>query len=305
MKKLLALVLLSCVGSLFAISTEFRPTTPTEVYGPKDAQIELILGNGGAGPTCLLQELVEDFISHHELNIQVGWIQTITRLTLENLKEGVIDMSLTYEAEPELAAIKEGFATERTLVFNDHFILVGPKSNPAGISKEDTVEEAFNKIANSESSFFSRNDHSGSNERERSVWNRLQLQPWESLPSWYVTENLFPIDSLIRSDKEGHYTLTDRGTLLATKEVLSNTAVYLQNGEILMNRCHAMLQKNPRPYAQLFLDYLKSERAQHLISTYPGKKNKNCLDCCPLFTRASEDRFLDRECLEKQELAPN
>lgn len=306
MKKLLILltIAVSYINNVYSISTEIRPVTPNEVYGPKDASIELLLGNGGAGPTCLIQELAEDFIRHNELNIKIGWIQTITRLTLENLKEGVIDMSLTYETEPELSAINEGFATERTLVFNDHFILVGPKSNPAGVSKDDTVEEAFNKIANSKSSFFSRNDLSGTNERERMVWNTLQLKPWENLPSWYITEKLFPAESLIKSDKEGHYTLTDRGTLLATKAELSNTAVYLQNDEVLMNRCHAMLQKNPRPYAKLFLNYLKSDRAQSIISVYSGKKIKNCIDCCPLFTRAKEDQFLEKECLERHGLSP-
>lgn len=295
---------MSYINNAYSISTEVRPVTPSEVYGPKEAKVELLIGNGGAGPTCLIRELAEDFIRHNELNIRIGWIQTITRLTLENLKEGVIDISLTYEAEPELAAIHEGFATERTLVFNDHFILVGPKSNPAGVSKDDTVEEAFTKIANSKSSFFSRNDLSGTNERERMVWDNLQLKPWENQPSWYVTKHLFPVDSLIKSDKEGHYTLTDRGTLLATKDQLSTTAVYLQDDEVLMNRCHAMLQKNPRPLAKLFLQYLKSDRAQSIISVYAGKKNKNCIGCCPLFTKAKEDRFLDKNCLEKQGLSP-
>lgn len=286
--------LLTCALITSSISSDIRQTVPTEIYGPEGANLELLIGNGGAGPTCLIQALAEDFIKHAELHIQIGWIQTISRLTLENLKEGIIDISLTYEAEPELKAIDEGYATERTLIFNDHFILVGPKPNPAGIFKSDSVEDAFNKIAMSESRFFSRNDHSGTNEKERLIWSALQLQPWDasSDASWYFSEHLFPADSLKKADKEGCYTLTDRGTFLMINESLSNTSVYLQNDIGFINRCHAMLQINPNPYAMLFLEYLKSERAQELISHYTGKARS------PLFTRANQDQFSDNYCLE-------
>jgi hypothetical protein len=53
-----------------------------------------------------------------------------------------------------------------------------------------------------------------------------------------------------------------------------------------------MLTSNPKPYARLFLEYLKSERAQELIHQYTGKA------CSPLFTRANQDQFLDNHCLE-------
>jgi tungstate transport system substrate-binding protein len=287
------------------ISTDVRAVKPTEVYGPKDAEIALMLGNGGAGPTCLLQELTEDFIQSNKLNIQIGWVQTITRLTLENLKDKVIDVSLTYEEQPEMRAVQEGWASDRTLVFNDHFILVGPKNNPANVKPTDSIEEAFAKIVKTGSLFFSRNDLSGTNERERSIWNTLNIQPWEKMPLWYVTEQVFPADALKRSDKEGCYTLTDRGTLIAMQESLKSTAVYVQNGNELMNRCHAMLQKEPSAYAKQFLSYLKSAHAQALIEHYPGKNKKECVDCCPLFTPAKADKFLQANCLENLGFSPN
>jgi tungstate transport system substrate-binding protein len=281
------------------ISTEERRVTPTQIYGQNNAPIALYLGNGGAGPTCLLQELSEDFIRHNELDIRIAWVQTITRLTLENLKEGVIDISLTYEEPLETAAIREGWATDRTLIFNDHFILAGPKSNPAKISPSDSIQEAFQKISQSQSAFFSRDDLSGTNERERAIWESINLSPWKEHPKWYIAKKVFPADNVKQADSDGLYTLTDRGTLLAMHGQINNTAVYIQRDENLMNRCHAMLQKSPSPYAKLFLKYLKSDRAQALIGSYSGKLEKNCQGCCPLFTKAKEDEFLDKKCLEK------
>ncbi|MCE2982597.1 MAG: hypothetical protein LW832_03420 [Parachlamydia sp.] len=301
MKKILTLLTLLIFVSNFAycetISTDSRPKEPTEVYG-SEGEIALLLGNGGAGPTCLLQELSEDFIKENKLKIRIGWIQTISRLTLENLKEKIIDMSLTYEEEPELQAVKEKWASERALIFNDHFILVGPKANPGGVQPTDSIEMAFKKIAASNASFFSRNDSSGSNERELSIWKELQINPFE-MGNRYVTQRVFPADALTKADKEGLYTLTDRGTLIATKDELHQTAVYIQNGEKLMNRCHALLQKEPSQYANMFLNYLKSERAQQIIENYKGKNKADCKTCCPLFTNAKEDVFIEADCLEK------
>lgn len=289
-----------------ACSTANEPTTtiarainPTEIYGPAEAKIALTLGNGGAGPTCILQALSEDFIISQNLNIRIAWIQNISRLTLLNLKEGVIDIALTYESEPELQAVKEGWASERSLAFNDHFILIGPKNNPSGILSTDTAEEAFKKIALN-GKFFSRDDLSGSNQRERMIWDSIGIRPWEYNNDWYVTQKVFPGDALLRADRENLYTLSDRGTLLATNNVhdFKNLTVFVQDSKVMMNPCHAMLQANPSPIAKKFLEYLISERAQALITHYAGK-DKDCTTCCPLYTPASEDRFLDAECLQK------
>ena len=298
--KLIALFLFGCFifqTSLPAQTTMQRSKEPQAIYGPVNAEIMLKIGNGGAGPTCVLQALSEDFIEAEKLNIRIGWIQTISRFTLENLKEGIIDVSFTYEAEPELEAIKEGWASERTLVFNDHFILVGPKNNPAGVLPTDSPPEAFAKIAKN-GTFLSRNDLSGANQREISFWNSIGLKPNEK-DTWYITQQLFPADSVLKADREGHYTLTDRGTILAAHDKLTNTAVYTQENEQLMNRCHAMLQKNPSIYAKKFLAYLKSTRAQTLISEYAGKNKTPDMICCPLFTPAVQDNFLEKECLAK------
>ncbi|HEV8052756.1 MAG TPA: substrate-binding domain-containing protein [Parachlamydiaceae bacterium] len=300
-------ILLSIGASGFTIiepaSTTDRIITPTAVYGPENAAIKLSIGNGGAGPTCLLQALSEDFIASEKLHMQIAWVQNISRLTLENLKRREIDISLTYEELPEISAIQEGWATERTLVFNDHFIIVGPKENPANLVSTDTPEQAFQKIHKS-GSFLSRDDLSGSNKRERQIWKAIKLQPWTGSKNWYHKSHIFPADALIKADQQGHYTLTDRGSLLAIHGKLKNTAVYIQHGDNMMNRCHALLQHNPSELAKAFLTYLKSSRAQTLILGYSGK-DKNCVACCPLFTPAHQDQFLDHGCLNRIGLAPH
>jgi ABC-type tungstate transport system permease subunit len=135
----------SKIVSKHKILSTIKAEEPNGIYGPSEAEIVLKIGNGGAGPTCLLQALSEDYIKSKNLNIRIAWVQTISRLTLENLKEGTIDISLSYESESELQAIQEGWASNRTLIFNDHFLIVGPKNNPAGILPNDTASTAFRK----------------------------------------------------------------------------------------------------------------------------------------------------------------
>lgn len=279
------------------ISTIDRPVTPTEIYGSSECEVLLTIGNGGAGPTCVLQALSEDYLALKNLKGRIAWIQTISRFTLENLKEKIIDIALTYEEEPQIAAVNEGWASNRTLIFNDHFILIGPKGNPAGISPTDSAAEAFKKIA-SEASFFSRHDFSGSHQRELQIWDSISIDPDLDSTQWYHTENVFPSEALKIADKKGLYTLNDRGTLLATHHELKNMAVYVQESNVLMNRCHALLQNNPSEIAKDFLNYLVSPRAQSIISKYSGK-DLNCIDCCPLFTPANTDAFLDVDCLKR------
>lgn len=111
-----------------------------------------------------------------------------------------------------------------------------------------------------------------------------------------------PSDALKIADRKGLYALNDRGTLLATHLELKNLAVYVQESDVLMNRCHALLQNAPSEIAKDFLNYLVSPRAQFIISEYAGK-DFNCIDCCPLFTPANRDVFLDADCLKRLGLA--
>ncbi len=55
----------------------------------------------------------------------------------------------------EEKAVKEGWANMRTLLGSNDFYIVGPGSDPAGISKTGSAKDAYTMIAKAKAKFFS------------------------------------------------------------------------------------------------------------------------------------------------------
>lgn len=291
---ILLFTLLTVPAALYAGSattdTRSLSAEPKEIYGPAGAVIALRIGNGGAGPTGILRALAEDYLAFSGANYAIAWYQDISKNTLLQLKKGTIDIALIYEKSQGKEAQEEGWATHYTPVFNDHFLILGPKSNPAQL-QADSPEQAFAKIAqagkqHSRPMFLSRDDNSGTNVKEHSIWQKAGLSPWKEENNWYVKLHVFPKDALMATDKQSLYTISDWGTWLSNASSFTNSAIYVRGGEMLLNPCFALLGKNPGKEVLAFLEYLKSPRAQQLIATF-GKERYGH----PLFTPAAQADF--------------
>ena len=111
----------------------------------------------------------------------------------------------------------------------------GPKSNPAHLDKgknknpnQDAIFNLFSQLfraaVNSSSSsspirFLSRYDKSACNIKESAIWTALGQVPWaEPVSDWYHAFSSFPFAALEEAARLGEYTLTDRGTWLASPE---------------------------------------------------------------------------------------
>ncbi|HEY5812128.1 MAG TPA: substrate-binding domain-containing protein, partial [Terrimicrobiaceae bacterium] len=268
-------------------------TTPKEVYGPAHAPIEIRLSNGGAGPTGILQVLASDFLKSRGHQVRIAWYQNHSAQSLQVLREGIVDMALVYEPKRAKEAIREGWASHYALIFYDHFVIAGPKANPAGLAPADSPKEAFSKIAKAarlapeKGLFLSRDDHSSTNVKEQSIWRSIGLAPWKDNSAWYVKAHLFPKDTLSQAEVASLYILTDRGTWLSAPSLPKNLAIYTKGGKVLLNPCVALLQPNPKPIVLEFLRYLQSARAQQLIAQFKRGHPKGI----PLFTRANQPEF--------------
>lgn len=265
---------------------------PCEVYGDPDALVCIRVGNGGAGPTGILRALAEDYLARTNRQERIEWYQTISRYTLEALKTGQTDISLSYEPAMEAQAVSEGWAIGLRRAFNNHFVLVGPVSNPAGLNPQDTPASAFAKIVqfgskSSRPTFLSRNDGSGTNHKEQGLFRANNAVPWEKFVPWYISEQVFPVDALVLADAGNLYHLTDRGTFLTARMQLKNTQVYVQGFPILLNPCSLMLRPNSSESAHLFAAYINGLEGQTLIK-YFGR-NKFGLST---YTPAQQEQFL-------------
>ena len=298
MKKFRRIIFLATAATVFSLAALGQSDTrnlsviPKEVYGDPKHNIKIRLGNGGAGPTGILRALAEDYLQQSGNNYAIAWYQDISPNTLKQLQNGIIDIALVYEKTQGKAAMKQGWATGYSVIFNDHFLIVGPKQNPAKIKKADSTTIAFLKISRlgktkNEAVFLSRDDDSGTNIKEKSIWQMARLKPWESENAWYFKYHVFPKEALLYADKNSLYTLTDWGTWLSNEKDLNNSQIFLQGKKELLNPCFALLGKNPSPEVLDFLKYLKSKRAQKLIADF----GKDKYEGRALFTPAKQANF--------------
>ena len=283
---------LTFINATQAVDTRQINSSPKEIYGEQKQNIRLRIANGGAGPTGILRALSEDYLKISGKKYAIAWYQNISINALEQLKKGTIDIALVYERKQGDDAVKQGWATNSTPIFNDHFLIVGPKSNPADLDKSDSIQNLFIKIAKvgnkiNQPLFMSRDDNSGTNVKERSIWKAVDLEPWKGRNKWYFKYPTFPQDALIYSNDHQLYSVTDWGTWLFNRDKVQNLEIYLQGGKSLLNHCFALLGKKPSAEALEFLKYLKSDRAQKLIANF-GKDHYNGQ---PLFTAANQLDF--------------
>ena len=113
---------------------------------------------------------------------------------------------MVHAPEAEKKAVKEGWASYRTLMGGNEFYIVGPESDPAGIKDAESVVDAYSKISAAKALFFTRNDNSGTHKKEMMIWKMAGLIP---SGAWYVATNDFMGPTLIRADKEKGYFMTD------------------------------------------------------------------------------------------------
>ena len=272
-------------------------TTETKVYGNNVHPIAFRIGNGGAGYTRILRVLALKFIWTHGNDFRIGWVANHSRFTQAALLGDVVQIALTYEPENEELAVREGWA-ERICkpAFWDHFILVGPKSNPAGVEARCDVSKAFKQVAREDAVFHTRGDGSATFERTQKLFKAADID--SSSASWIHTHALAPFQALERADKDSAYTLTDRATFLTAKQagVIPELVVYVESRDQLQNPCSALINtKVPESPGQrmavTFAEWLKGETAQGIISGY-GRVWDIGL---PLFTPAEREDFGDEE----------
>ena len=199
----------------------------------------------------------------------ICWKKAGSGKSLKLLKAKEVDLVMVHAPAAEKKAVEEGWAIMRTLIGSNEFYLVGPKSDPAEIAKAKTVAEAYSKIAQSKSKFFSRGDNSGTHKKEMFIWKKSGIKPEGS---WYIITKDFMRATLRRANEEKGYFMTDSSTWVAEKKKLSNLKVLFKGDPILINTYHALCQPKGATKAQewavKFVEFLGSAEGQKIIANY-------------------------------------
>ena len=206
---------------------------------------------------------------------QTGYtVQTVAVGTGQALKmgeEGNADVLLVHAPKSEEEFMAGGFGKDRALVMYNDFVIVGPKSDPAGISSMSSAADGFELIYEFGSTFISRGDDSGTHKKELEIWKLAGLDP--TAQAWYLETGQGMGATLIVASEKTAYTLSDRGTFLSQQKNLQ-LEILLQGDPPLTNLYHVItVNKDKWPGinyegAMAFYNFMISPETQKTISTF-------------------------------------
>ena len=238
-----------------------------EVTTPENPDI-ILATTTSTQDSGLLDVLIPMF--EEQTGYRVKTIAVGTGQALAMGEKGEADVLLTHAPASEKPLVESGAVTNYQLVMHNDFILVGPSSDPAKVKDLKSVADAFKAISESSSIFVSRGDDSGTDKKEKGIWEDINI-PNEG--SWYQETGQGMGQTLnIASQKEG-YTLTDRATFLAQKNNLQ-LEIAVQGEKSLLNIYHVM-QVNEEKFpkvnadgAKAFVEFMIDSKTQDIIGEF-------------------------------------
>lgn len=198
-----------------------------------------------------------------------------TGAAIQKAKDGNADLILVHAKASEEEFISEGYGVERKPFMYNFFVIVGPEADPAGIKEgAENAAEAFDKIADTKSTFISRGDESGTHKAELKIWG--ENVPDAEKETWYINAGQGMGACLTMASEKGAYCLTDKATFLSNKDSL-NLEIILAEGEDMKNT-YSLIECNPEKLdgvntegAKAFIEWMTGDEAAALIAEY-GKE---------------------------------
>jgi tungstate transport system substrate-binding protein len=205
--------------------------------------------------------------------IDVKVVSQGTGQALDTGKRGDADVVFVHAKSQEEKFVADGFGVKRHPVMYNEFILVGPKSDPAGIKGSKDIVAALKTIKDKGAAFISRGDRSGTHAAELNLWKVADIDIQKDKGPWYKEIGQGMGAALNTASAANAYVLADRGTWLSFKNrgelviaVEGDKRLFNQYGVILVSpQKHANVKKE---YGQQFIDWLISPEGQKAIAGY-------------------------------------
>jgi len=204
---------------------------------------------------------------------RTGCVVEVTKAStgqgLELGKKGKVDLTLGHSKEALDRYVEEGYGINRKGVMYNHFVVVGPKNDPAGIRDMTNLKEAYRRIADTNSLFLSRGDEGGMHKKEKAVWGEMGMCP--SKEDWYLSSNDFMMSSLRRANELGAYHMADSSTWEVMKEELDDLELLVLDDRNVYEVTAVNPEKCPDvnyDLAKSFIDHITSHEGQIIIGDF-------------------------------------
>jgi tungstate transport system substrate-binding protein len=212
-------------------------------------------------------------IFKQKTGITVKVVAQGTGQALDTGRRGDADVVFVHAKSAEEKFLAEGQGVKRYPVMYNDFVLIGPKSDPAGIKGMKDVAEAFKTITAKQAAFISRGDRSGTHIAELKLWKDSGIDIEKEKGPWYKAIGQGMGAALNTAGASNAYVLSDRGTWIHFKNK-GDLAILVEGDKRMFNQYGVMLvnpQKHPnvkKELGQAFIDYLISSEGQKAIANY-------------------------------------
>jgi tungstate transport system substrate-binding protein len=204
--------------------------------------------------------------------IDVRVVAVGTGQALDIGRRGDADIVFVHNKAAEEKFVAEGHAKGRQDVMYNDFVLVGPKTDPAGVKGND-ISAALKKLAAGSAVFISRGDKSGTHAAELRLWKDAGVDVAANKPAGYRECGCGMGPALNMGASTDGHVLTDRGTWISFKN-RANLDILVEGDKKLFNQYGVMVvdpAKHPNvksELAQQFADWVVSAAGQTAIAEY-------------------------------------
>ena len=157
----------------------------------------------------LLDYILPDFKSQNNVNVQV--LSAGSGQAIAYGASGDVDVLIVHSPAAETTFMNQGHGWNRTQFAHNFFIIVGPAGDPAGI-KGLNATQAYTKIALANDTFVARVDGSGTDSKNKDIWNKTiyGAVPSNQTNAWYKATGSGMGDTLRMADQIGRASCRER-----------------------------------------------------------------------------------------------
>ena len=231
---------------------------------PPDRGTMLLATTTSTRDSGLLDELVPSF--ENASGCAVKTLAVGSGEAMELGEKGDADALLVHSPADEEEFMDAGHGASRRAVMHNDFVMVGPAGDPAAIKEAADARDALTRVADAEANFASRGDDSGTHAKELSLWEAAGTKPGGS---WYIETGQGMGETLTIADQKDAYTLSDRGTFLATENL--DSEVLVEGGRELLNPYHVIVVRGDevnKECAREFSTWITSPDTQTAIGRF-------------------------------------
>lgn len=264
---LLVIFLMTAVVGCDKQETKAPSQTPTPAA--KELKLATTTSTEDSGLLDVLLPAFEKDTNYKVKVIAVGSGQAITMG-----EAGDVDVLLVHSRAAEDKFVADGFGINRRDVMYNDFMIIGPADDPAGIKGSTDAVKAFAAIAQKQAAFVSRADDSGTDKKEKGIWEKAGIKP---AGTWYIESGQGMGDTFRIADEKKAYTLIDRATYLALKDKYK-LGIIIEGDKSLLNP-YGVIPVNPAKFPKVdyegatkFAEWLTSEKGQKMIGEFGVKE---------------------------------